>query len=205
MKNSYYGLRQNSHTQSSNLVSNPQLSSCEASCCTAAIKVIDSVLCSCHCRFTVFWKCPGLCVSHFIVGHFFSCPRGFMLELPWRQAHLTGRKWRRVGGREGGGVGRERGGRAPAGLTFTDRCNQITCFTRHVHGGRGTEPTGHRRRCCCSSVHSARLRPPARCVAPALSRRTEGVASARCCRVRTPDAVRRFFTVQRRFCEGPAW
>lgn len=37
---------------------------------------------------------------------------------------------------EGAG-GREAGGGAPAGLTFTDRCNEITCFTRHAHEERG--------------------------------------------------------------------
>lgn len=54
-----------SYKQSSNLEWNPQLSSFEASRGTSAIKVIDSVLCSCHWRFTVFSKCPGLCVFHF--------------------------------------------------------------------------------------------------------------------------------------------
>lgn len=143
-----------------------------------------------------FWKCPGLCAFHFIVDHFFPCPRGFMLELQWRQAHLTGRKWRGVGG--SWGRERETGGRAPAGLTFTDRCNQITCFTRHAHGGRGTEPLLLLLRALCSA-------PSARCEAPAVSHHIGGVASARCCRVRSHDAVPRFFTVQRRFCEGPAW
>lgn len=46
-----------------------------------------------------FLKVTWIVSSTFIVGHFFSCPRGYMLELQWRQAHLTRRKWRRVGGR----------------------------------------------------------------------------------------------------------
>lgn len=35
------------------------------------------------------------------------------------------------------GAGGGAGGGAPAGLTFTDRCNEITCFTRHAHEERG--------------------------------------------------------------------
>lgn len=31
----------------------------------------------------------------------------------------------------------EGGHRVLAGLTFTDRCNKITCCTRHVHKERG--------------------------------------------------------------------
>lgn len=34
---------------------------------------------------------------------------------------------------EAAGGGGGAGGGAPAGLTFTDRCNEITCFTRHAH------------------------------------------------------------------------
>lgn len=48
-----------------------------------------------------------------------------MPELQRCQPYLRGRKWRGAGGG------------APAGLTFADRCNEITCFTRHAHEERG--------------------------------------------------------------------
>ena len=58
-----------------------------------------------------------------------------------------------------------RGSGALARLTFTDRCNEITCFARHVHSEREREERrergegereGDERGC---SVQFARIRP----------------------------------------------
>lgn len=45
---------------------------------------------------------------------------------------------------------------AVAWLTFTDRCNEITCFTRHVHRGKGREAGRDEQGC---SAQSARITP----------------------------------------------